>query len=79
MKMQETIKIGLRSLYSYKTCSISKIKNYIPNVILFLGLMIPVLEGGLVDTSLAPGDFPPWGLFGPLLSCSWAVRTGENC
>jgi hypothetical protein len=45
----------------------------------FLGRIMPVLEGGLVETSLAPGDFPPLGLLGPLLSYSWPVRTGDHC
>lgn len=32
------------------------------SVIFFRGLMIPVVAGGLVDTSRAPGDLPPLGL-----------------
>ena len=42
----------------------------------FLGLMIPVVDGGLVDTNLAPGDLPPLGLLALRLSNSYAVRTG---
>ena len=48
----------------------------LPRVTFLLGLMIPVVEGGLVDTSLAPGDLPPRGLLALRLSNSYAVRTG---
>ena len=44
---------------------ICNIKKILPRVIFFLGLIMPVVDGGLVDISLAPGDLPPLGLLAP--------------
>jgi hypothetical protein len=40
--------------------------------------MIPVVAGGLRETSLVPEDLPPCGMFGFLFSKSYAVKIGEN-
>ena len=40
-------------------------KKILPRVIFFLGRIMPVVDGGLVEISLAPGDLPPLGLLAP--------------
>lgn len=45
------------------------LNSLLPNAVL-RGRMMPVVAGGLVDTSLAPLDLPPFGLLGLLWSYS---------
>lgn len=64
MHLLITLSLSLSVAKTYKV-----LNSLLPSAVL-RGRMMPVVAGGLVDTSLAPLDLPPFGLLGLLWSYS---------